>query len=83
MHAKLGDWVMFTKSVHTAALGVQGCDWPPTREGWLLFLTEARPLVSSCTRFCCVVGNVCQVGMQYLSVKLKVPMKQVDPRGVV
>ena len=80
MRTKLGDWVMFTTIVHKSAMGVQGCVWPPTREEWLLFVTQARPLVSSYTRFRCVIGNVCNVANRYWSAKLGVVLAQVDPR---
>lgn len=80
MRMKLGDWVMFTTIVYKAAIGVQSCVWPPTQEDWLLFLTEARPLVSSYTCFRCVIGNVCRVGVQYWGGKLGLPLREVDPR---
>lgn len=71
---------MYSTIVYKEALGVQACVWPPTRDQWLLFLTEARPCGSSYTRFRCVIGSVCSVGNKYWCAKLGVPLAQVDPR---
>lgn len=59
---KLGDWVMFCNIVHTKAIGVQECPWPPSREEWQQYLLTARPQLSSYPRFQRLVKLAVNIG---------------------
>lgn len=78
---KLGDWLIFCRAVYSEQVPeVDQVCWPPSLARWEVFLTEARPQVSSFTRFKSMVGNVCEVAIRYWSKRLQKLAAEVDPR---